>query len=189
MDFTKILAAGLAVLIATGGVAAAGTGVGTQAASDSTTSTTNVDTHATYDNGTVTLTVVDAGEPFGNVSVYAEEEFVDTTDANGTLTFTSNGSDDLEIELAGHDFEGELEYDIRNGSLVLTEEEYEYERDGEADEEREDNEEREDEGHENEDEEREDEEREDEEREDDNEEREDDDDEREDEEREDDDDD
>lgn len=130
MSLSKPLAAALAALVAFGGVAAAGTGVvGPQLATDDATSTTNVNAQAAYDDGAVTVTVADAGDPLQNVTVYADDEPVGTTDANGTVTFDANATDELELELVGDDFEGELEYGIQDGELVLSEEAYEYERD------------------------------------------------------------
>jgi hypothetical protein len=128
MQSTKVLAAGIVVLLAVGGVAAADTGVGTQTPNSDAGSVTNVNAYAAYENGTVTVTVTDAGEPLENVSVFVAEERVGTTDANGTATFDTTATEELELELAGDQFEAELEYTVEDGSLRLVEEEYEYQR-------------------------------------------------------------
>jgi hypothetical protein len=136
MSLSKPLAAVLAALVAFGGVAAAGTGaVGPQLATGDANSATNVDAQATYENGTVTVTVTDAGDPLQNVTVYAGGEAVGTTDANGTVAFDADATDELELELVGDAFEGELEYELDDGALALSEEEYEYDRDDESDDE------------------------------------------------------
>lgn len=136
MNLTTTLTVGLVVLLAVGGVAAAGTGVGTPVLSGAATqptetTTTNIDARATLDNGTVTVTVVDAGEPVRNVTVVSDDETVGVTDENGTVTFQTTADEDLELELVGSDFEAELTYVIQDGALTLQEETYEYDRDDE----------------------------------------------------------
>lgn len=133
MASTKIIAVGLTALLAVGGASAAVSGVGPQALpGDATESTVeNVNAHAVADNGTVTVTVTDRGEPIEGVSISTDsddEERVNSTDANGTVTFDIEPSEELELELDGEQFDGELEYTVEDGSLVLLEEEYEYDR-------------------------------------------------------------
>ncbi|MEF8860118.1 MAG: hypothetical protein V5A38_14545, partial [Halolamina sp.] len=85
----KILTLLMAVL-----VVAAGAGPATAASIDE--ETTSVD--ATYDDGTVELTVTTSGTGVENVSVEANDEDVGTTDANGSLTFETNATEELELE-------------------------------------------------------------------------------------------
>lgn len=156
MASTQIIAVGLAALLAVGGVGAAVSGVGPQALSGDATETTveNVNAHAVADNGTVTVSVTDRGAPVENVTVYADsddEELDGSTDANGTVTFDIDASEELEIELEGESFEAELDYTVEDGSLILLEEEYEYERDDIEDDEEESEDDEEDEEEESED--------------------------------------
>ncbi|MEF8886960.1 MAG: hypothetical protein V5A30_04065, partial [Haloarculaceae archaeon] len=127
----KTLAVGLAVvLMMVGGAAAvtAGPAGGTQAP-DATNATATApgeaDIEATYDNGTVTATVTQGGEPVENASVEIDEEEY-TTDANGTVVAESDGNAYLEIEVETDGFEGEVKYKIADNSLLIYEEEYEY---------------------------------------------------------------
>lgn len=134
MASTQIIAVGFAALLAFGGIGAAASGIGPQSLSGDATEMTveNVNAHAVAENGTVTVSVTDRGEPVENVSVYADsddEEMDGSTDANGTVTFDIDPSEELEIELEGENFEAELDYTVKDGSLILLEEEYEYERD------------------------------------------------------------
>ena len=152
MDFTKILAAGLVVLLAAGAVTAAGAGSNGQVAPSDTGRVTNADVDTTYENGTVTLTLVDdgGGEGIANATVDVKREYqgddsaraddegayerIGTTDANGTTAFdltpenASRNVTALEAHFTKGAFSAELEYRVENGSLSLIEEEYEYER-------------------------------------------------------------
>jgi hypothetical protein len=154
MDFTKILAAGLVVLLAAGAVTAAGTGSSSQVAMSDTGSVTNADVDATYENGTVTLTLVDEGdggvEGIVNATVDVTREYegdhdaregedgayerIGRTDSNGTVAFDltpeneSRNVTTFEIHLKKGVFSAELEYRVERGSLSLLEEEYEYDR-------------------------------------------------------------
>ena len=156
MDFTKILAAGLVVLLAAGAVTAAGTGSSGQATTSNAGSVTNADVDATYVNGTVTVTLVDEangeseGEGVANATVDVKRAYqgdhdaredddgayerIGMTDANGTIAFDLTPENELrsvtafEVHLTDGVFSAELEYRIENDSLVLVEEEYEYER-------------------------------------------------------------
>jgi uncharacterized membrane protein YkoI len=146
MDSIKILAAALVVMLAAGGVVASGPGIGTPAATTDTSSVTNADVHATLENGTVSLTLVDEGDGVANATVDVEREYnhggdeaehgydrVGTTDENGTVAFALNPENEsrnvtaIEVELTNAQFDAGLNYDVKNGSLSLTEEEYEYE--------------------------------------------------------------
>ncbi|MEZ3145101.1 hypothetical protein [Halobaculum sp. MBLA0143] len=150
MSIKTVLAA-VALIVAGGGAAAAG-GVAGIGAADAQLEErpTNVDATATLTNGTVTLVVTDAGDAFEGVNVSVDHERVGTTDANGTVAFAAGNDSELEVELTAPGFEGELEYVVANGTLVLESEEYEYgaeereveEREGEErdDDEREDDE-------------------------------------------------
>jgi hypothetical protein len=132
----KTLAVGLAVvLMMVGGAAAvtAGPAGGTQAP-DATNATATApgeaDIEATYDNGTVTATVTQGGEPVENASVEIDEEEY-TTDANGSVVAESDGNAYLEVEVETDGFEGEVKYKTANNSLLIYEEEYEYKYDDE----------------------------------------------------------
>lgn len=130
MKLTKPTAAFLVVALAAAGVAAAGPATLQSVADEPAelaSTPSNVDASTTYDNGTVTVTVTSDGDGVENVTVYTDDEKVGTTDENGTVTFETSATDELEVELEKGNFEGELEYVIRDGSLVLTEESYEYE--------------------------------------------------------------
>jgi hypothetical protein len=148
MDPKTIVAAGLAVLVAAAGGGAALTGAAQPSddAADVADGPRDVDVTAAHDDGTVTVTVTDAGGGVENVSVHHDDARVGRTDANGTVTFTTDASEELELELQKGAFEGELEYDLGNGPLTLVEESYEYGElgDDEDDEQREDEDEAED---------------------------------------------
>lgn len=119
---TKILAVALATLLVAAGGAAA---VGSTVASDADQSDTrDADIEATYDGANVTVMVTNGAEPVPNATVeVGDEEY--TTDANGTVTSpVDDEALDVEVEAAG--FEGEHEYAIVDGELVLQEETFEY---------------------------------------------------------------
>ncbi|MFB6161195.1 MAG: hypothetical protein ABEJ61_08470 [Haloferacaceae archaeon] len=129
MNATTTIAAVLVVLLAAVG-AAAGTGGVPAVAADvtgdgPTAGPTDVDADATYDGGTVTVTVAGDGGPVENVTVAVDDRRA-TTGANGTAIVETNASGELEVELEKGGFAGELEYLVRNGSLTLVEESYEY---------------------------------------------------------------
>jgi hypothetical protein len=154
MDFTKILAAGLVVLLAAGAVTAAGTGNSTQVATSDAESVANADVDATYENGTVTLTLVNDGdggvEGIANATVDVTREYegdhdareddegayerIGMTDSNGMTAFDLTPENEsrnvtaFEVHLTKDVFSAELEYRVEDGSLSLLEEEYEYER-------------------------------------------------------------
>ena len=106
-NLLTVLVAALVVSVGAGAVTAQ---------TDDTSAGTTVD--ASYDDGAVTLTVTQNGTGVENLSVEANDEDVGTTDANGTLTFETNASEELEIELEGDEFEHEVEYEIEDGELV-----------------------------------------------------------------------
>ena len=153
MDFTKILAGGLVVLLAAGAVAAGGTGTSSQVATSDTVSVTNADVHASYENGTVTLRLVDEGDSgvtgIANATAKVSREYeeheeeyegegayepIGTTNTNGTIAFDLTPENEsrkvnaFEIQFTKGVFSTELEYRLENGSLSLLKEEYEYER-------------------------------------------------------------
>lgn len=130
----KTLAVGLAVvLMMVGGAAAVTAGPAAQSHAQTQVADTGMNATApgdagigaTYDNGTVTVTVTQGGEPVENASVEIDEEEY-TTDANGTVVAESDGNASLEIEAETGGFEGEVKYKIANNSLLIHEEEYEY---------------------------------------------------------------
>lgn len=126
MNASKLTVVALVgVLVAAGAVTAAATGMpGVASDAEEKQGPRGVDVAATHDNGTVTVAVTTDGSGVENVTVLADDERVGTTDANGTVTFETDDSEELELHKSG--FEGKLEYVLRNGSLLLLEEEYEY---------------------------------------------------------------
>lgn len=128
MNASKLTVVALVgVLVAAGAVTAAATGMpGAGSDAEEEQGPRGVDVAATHDNGTVTVAVTTDGSGVENVTVLADDERVGTTDANGTVAFETDDSEELELELHKNGFEGELEYVLRNDSLLLLEEEYEY---------------------------------------------------------------
>ena len=132
----KTVAVGLAVvLMMVGGAAAVTAGPAAQSdaqtqAADTgmnanTTAPGDADIGATYDNGTVTVTATQGGEPVENASVELNEEEY-TTGADGTVVAEYDGHASLEIEAETGGFEGEVKYTLVDDSLLIQEEEYEY---------------------------------------------------------------
>ncbi|GAB7012068.1 hypothetical protein [Halolamina salina] len=113
MNTTKLLTVLVAALVVSAG---AGAVTATGAENSDTASDTTVE--ASYDNGTVTLSVTQNGSAVENVSVTANGEDVGATDANGSLTFETDATEELEIELEGDGIEHEVEYVIEDGDLV-----------------------------------------------------------------------
>jgi hypothetical protein len=68
---------------------------------------------ATVENDSVSVTVTHNGSPVEDATVYANDQNVGTTDADGTLTFTppNVGEEDVEIEVEKDDLEAENTYD------------------------------------------------------------------------------
>ena len=126
---TKLAALVVALLIGGAGAAAATGGVTAVDAANEPLADrpANVDVDAELDNDTVTLLVTDADTPYEGVSVSVDDERVGPTDANGTVTFAAGTDSEVEVELSAPGFEGEVEYTVVNGSLLLESEEYEYE--------------------------------------------------------------
>lgn len=93
----------------------------------------NLDVDAAYENGTVDLSVTDNGTGLANVSVETAEAVVGETDADGSLTFETNATDELELALTGDGWSAEYEYAIENGSLVLEESDVEFEDENDGD--------------------------------------------------------
>ena len=85
----------------------------------------NVD--ATLDGDTVTVAVSYNGSGVENASVYASDQPVETTNSDGTVTFTidTNETEELELEVVKGAFEAELAYVVQDNSLTLTEEAHE----------------------------------------------------------------
>lgn len=83
------------------------------------------DIGATYDSSTVTVTVTQDGESVENASVEINEQ-VYTTDANGTVVTAYDGDTELEIEVDTSGFEGKVTYNLVGNSLLIQDEEYEY---------------------------------------------------------------
>lgn len=81
----------------------------------------HLDVDATLDGDTVALAVRYGGTGVENVTVYANDRTVGTTDADGRLTFAIDVSDELHLELVRGELEAELGYRIVNDSLVLVE--------------------------------------------------------------------
>lgn len=128
MNASKLTVVALVgVLVAAGAVTAAATGMpGAGSDAEEEQGPRGMDVAATHDNGTVTVAVTTDGSGVENVTVLDDDERVGTTDANGTVAFETDDSEELELELHKNGFEGELEYVVRNDSLLLLEEEYEY---------------------------------------------------------------
>ncbi|ELZ38237.1 hypothetical protein C471_09765 [Halorubrum saccharovorum DSM 1137] len=105
----------------------------------------NVD--ASLADDTVSVSVAYNGSGVANATVYANDQVLGTTNADGTVTFTidANSTEELELEIVKGAFEAELEYEIQDGALVLTEEEHEGDGDKAEDEEEEREEDEEDE--------------------------------------------
>lgn len=153
MRYAKPVAVVLAVLLASGGVAAAvgPAGVGSAADADAdagapASDVSSADVSATLDNGTVVVTVTADGSPVGNATVEVNDREL-TTDADGTATVALDELDDerveeLDVEVDADAFDGEVSYAVENGSLDPLKEEYESD---EEDEEEESDEESEDE--------------------------------------------
>lgn len=123
-----------AVLIGTVGVATIGFAQ-SNAVNDSDT-VSRLDIDASLDNDTIIVSVLDEGAPVENavVTVEGEEDLVIVTDENGTarvsvsqLADEDDAVDELEIEYETDSAEGELEFIIRDDTLHLVEESYEYE--------------------------------------------------------------
>jgi hypothetical protein len=77
--------------------------------------------NASLDGNSVSLTATYNGSALGNVTVYANGERAGRTTADGTLSFTTGATEELELELVKGELEAELSYRIDDGSLVLTE--------------------------------------------------------------------
>lgn len=145
MRYAKPVAVVLAVLLASGGVAAVGpAGVGSAADADAAAGATasdvsSADVSATLDNGTVVVTVTADGSPVGNATVEVNDREL-TTGADGTATVALDDLDDerveeLDVEVDADAFDGEVSYAVDDGSLDVLKEEYEYETDERSDDE------------------------------------------------------
>jgi hypothetical protein len=121
MNATKPLAVLFAVLLVGAGAAAA-------AGSSYRTGTDAYAMDATLVDGTVTVTVDHGDSGVANATVYANDERVGTTDANGTVSFEL-GDDDLDVTVEADGVEMKGEYAVQDGSLVLEKSEFEREDD------------------------------------------------------------
>lgn len=84
---------------------------------------------ATLEDGTVSVRAAYGGDGIPDATVYADGEAVGRTDADGSLRFdVGDVGDDLELDLVKGAFEAEYEFAVENGSLTLTDREYD--RDG-----------------------------------------------------------
>lgn len=119
---TKILAVALAALLVAAGGAAA---VGSTVADDDQPDTRDADIAASYDGANVTVTVTNGGDPVPNATVEVGDE-ESTTDANGTVTAAVDDDGEVDVEVEAPGFEGEHEYAVVDGDLVLQEESFEY---------------------------------------------------------------
>ncbi|MFC7019690.1 MULTISPECIES: DUF7096 domain-containing protein [Haloarcula] len=72
-------------------------------------------------DGTVTVTLTYQDRGVADAVVYANDRQVGTTDSDGTVAFdVPSGTEELDVEIVKGEFEAEFEYELRNGSLVLT---------------------------------------------------------------------
>lgn len=74
---------------------------------------------------TVTVTVTYDGSAVANATVYANDNRVGITDTDGGVSFEfdTNETDTLDLEIEKGEFEADVEYELRDGSLVKTESE------------------------------------------------------------------
>jgi len=86
-----------------------------------------LDVDAILDGDLVTATVRYAGVGVANASVRANGRVVGWTDADGVVTFTmdANATDELDLEVHKGAFDAELQYVLRDGELVMSEEVHE----------------------------------------------------------------
>ncbi|MFC7249368.1 hypothetical protein ACFQJ5_05895 [Halomicroarcula sp. GCM10025324] len=72
-------------------------------------------------DGTVTVTLTYQDRGVADAVVYANDRQVGTTDGDGTVAFdVPQGTEELDVEIVKGEFEAEFEYELRDGSLVLT---------------------------------------------------------------------
>ncbi|GAA0262972.1 DUF7096 domain-containing protein [Halobacterium noricense] len=76
---------------------------------------------ASVGDNTTTVSVTYDGDSVAGASVYANGERVGQTGSDGTVTFRTPGGDELELEVVKGEFEAELSYELRDGTLVQTE--------------------------------------------------------------------
>lgn len=77
---------------------------------------------ATLEGGTVSVAVTYDGAGVANATVFANGESVGATDSGGSVAFDvdANDTEDLELAVVKGDFEAEVEYELRDGALVVT---------------------------------------------------------------------
>ncbi|MFC6862777.1 hypothetical protein ACFQGE_04795 [Halomicroarcula sp. GCM10025817] len=72
-------------------------------------------------DGTVTVTLTYQDRGVADAVVYANDRQVGTSDSDGAVAFdVPSGAEELDVEIVKGEFEAEFEYELRNGSLVLT---------------------------------------------------------------------
>ncbi|SEQ39414.1 DUF7096 domain-containing protein [Natrinema salaciae] len=89
----------------------------------------NLSVETTLEGETATAVVNYDGSAVANATVSANDRVVGTTNADGTVTFIFDvrETDELELDVRKGEFEAELEYEVRDGSLTLTEDAHESE--------------------------------------------------------------
>ncbi|WP_302082292.1 DUF7096 domain-containing protein [Salinibaculum rarum] len=81
-----------------------------------------LDVSGSVDNGTVSVRATYDGAGLANVSVLTDGNQVGTTDGDGTLTFQTNATEELEVTLLKGQLEAELSFEIGDdGTLALDE--------------------------------------------------------------------
>ena len=74
-----------------------------------------IDVGVAVDNGTATITASLSDSPLEGANVTVDEEFVGTTNANGTIDYeVPAGAEDIEIKVEYNDSETEIEYNLSN---------------------------------------------------------------------------
>lgn len=73
---------------------------------------------ASATDGTVTVSVSVHGDPVADATIYANDERVGTTGANGTVTFALDASDEVDITAVKGDADTEVTFTVVDGSLV-----------------------------------------------------------------------
>lgn len=88
-----------------------------------------LDVTASLQDDVVSVEVKFDNKPVRNATIYANGDRVDTTDADGRVTFRfdEDKHEDLELEVVKGEFEAELAYAIQNGTFILVEEEHDNE--------------------------------------------------------------
>jgi hypothetical protein len=85
----------------------------------------NLNVSGSIDSGTVTVSVTYEDAPVSGATVYANGERVGTTGSDGSLTFATNATEELEVEVVKGEFEAELTFAVSGDALTLTEDAHE----------------------------------------------------------------